>query len=434
MWKVAWPEELYVEDGMEKPKVALLWDESFVWALMAYRSFRHLGIDTDIVTSAGVKDGALGGYDLLAVPGGWASDKTVRLGHEGADAIRGFVSGGGGYLGLCGGAGLALDVKGGLSLTHAARVPTAHRVPSFSGEIVLAPCDASHPIWSGVRKPYSFHAWWPGQFHLGTGDGIEVVARYERPGRDFCLADLPAGDVSMYDGSWTRWEDAYGINLDPARLTGEPAMIETTYGDGRVFLSYLHLETPGSRKGNAALVNLAGHLSQGSRRPASGKTKGRPASKTYPISREARIAASSMMRAASGFIEFGERNFLWYWRNSWMLQWRRGVRGVEYSMLYGLVREVHAGLKTMESCPDEDISERVISVSGRVAGFLEDARVLLMKERFALMNGSMSTINCDDEDVTKLRERLFSGGKRLGGEFKEILDILDGIVLAMLRQ
>jgi len=411
-------------------KIALLWDESFLWGLMAVKSFRSLGLKPEIVTAADVKDGALGGFDVLFVPGGWASDKTVSLGPEGADAIREFVRAGGGYLGFCGGAGLALDVEGGLSLTHVSRIPTKHRVPSFSGDIGLVPGDKGHPIWKGIRQPYAFHAWWPGQFHIGEGDGITVVAAYGGPGKDFCLADLPAGDVSGTGSGWDKWESAYGINLDPGRLTGEPAIIETTYGEGKVFLSYLHLETPGDAKGNRALLNVIEYLKP--ERRASKKKVKAPASKSYPVSPEAVKASRDMMKAAREFIAFGERNFLWYWRNSWVLQWRRGVRGVEYSMLYGMVREIAESMRAGGGFSDPALSGKVVAVSERILPFFEEAKELLLKERFALMNGGMSSIRSHDPEVAALREKLFSSSKRFGGEFKAILIMLDGVARGIL--
>ncbi len=417
------------EADVSKARIALLWDESFLWALMAYKSFNKLGLAPDIVTSDDVREGALEGYDVLFVPGGWASDKTVRLGADGAEAVRSFVREGGSYMGFCGGAGLALDVQGGLSLTRVSRVPTSHRVPSFSGKINLVPSLPAHPIWSGIRPPYSFTAWWPGQFHIAVAEGVRVVASYAGPGRDFCLADLPSSDVEGYDEGWAKWEAGYGINLDPVRLMGEPAIIETLYGKGKVFLSYLHLETPGDKKGNRALLNVVEYLKP-QRRAV--KRKGRGTRVRYPADARALKAADEMMRAAKEFITFGERNVLWYWRNPWMLQWRRGVRGVEYSMLYGLVKEVAGGLKAHGGSTDPALSGKVIAVRERVIPFFEDAKRLLMKERFALMNGGMSSIHSHDPDVKALRERLFSGSKRLGGEFKEILDALDEVVRGVL--
>jgi hypothetical protein len=410
-------------------RIAFLWDESFLWGLMAFKSFTSLGLRPEIVTAREVKGGGLDGFDVLFVPGGWASDKTVALGALGAEEIRRFVKSGGGYLGFCGGAGLALDVEWGLSLTHVSRIPTKHRVPSFSGEIELVPGELSHPVWKGVRPPYEFHAWWPGQFHIGDGDGIKVVATYGKPGRDFCLADLPASDVSGHDSGWEKWENAYGINLDPGRLAGEPAIIETTYGKGKVFLSYLHLETPGDKKGNRALLNVIEYLKPQKR---ASKGKGGTAKKPYPVSPAAKKASHAMMKAAREFILFGERNFLWYWRNSWVLQWRRGVRGVEYSMLYGMIKEIAERLKTGEGFSDPALSEKVVAVSGRVIPFLEEAKALLLKERFALMNGGMSSIRSHDPEVDALREKLFSSSKRFGGEFKAILVMMDEVVRGVL--
>jgi len=310
-------------------------------------------------------------------------------------------------------------------------VPTAHRVPSFSGEVMLSANDPAHPVWNGISGPLGFYAWWPGQFHLGGGKGVSVVAAYDSPGSDFCLADLTARDVAEYCEGWERWEGAYGINLDPARLKGEPAMIETMFGSGKVFLSYLHLETPGSSKGMEVLDNLLGYLSPGIRRQGSGRSKRRR--KTHFIHPDAVAASREMMHAAKEFIAFGERNFLWYWRNQWVLQWRRGVRGVEYSMLYAYIKEVHSNLRMLNECPDKTLSGRVLDIRNRVIPFFEDAKALLLRERFALMSGSMSTIKSDDKDISEMRGRLFSGAKRLGGEYKAIMDMLDGILLATLR-
>ncbi|MGA2192716.1 MAG: BPL-N domain-containing protein, partial [Nitrospirota bacterium] len=311
---------------MPKPKVAFLWDESFLWGLMAYKNFKALGVDAGIVTSNDIREGVLERCDILFVPGGWSSDKSEALGKEGCDAVRGFVSSGGSYVGFCGGAGLALSTEGGLSLTRVTRVPTKHRVPSFSGEIELGVEDTGHPLWSGVAPPYCFHAWWPGQFKIAKGDDVRVVARYGAPGKDFYIADLAELDVEIYDDGWSHWEEEYGINLNPTRLMGEPAIIETSYGKGNVLLSNLHLETPGCVKGNRALLNMMGYLMPSERKRAKSARAGKKG-EIYPVGLKAIRAAEDMMDAVHHFIRFGERNFLWYWRNPWLLQWRRGVRG-----------------------------------------------------------------------------------------------------------
>ncbi len=405
------------------PKIALYWDESYLWGLIALKTLRKLGVPVRPVTSGQVRMGMLDYCDLLIVPGGWASDKTAALGQEGRDAVREFVRNGGSYLGICGGAGFALDTRDGLGLLNVKRVPTAQRIPSFSGEIELVPEEA-HQFWQGIKSPRMFHVWWPGQFDV-IGEDVRIVARYGRPGPDFALADLTASEVS----DWNKWEKKYEINLNPAALEGEPAVIEGYSGDGKVFLSYPHLETPGSRKGNKALLNVLEYLKPARRKAKRGS---REKDKTrYEISAEAVNAAREMMEAAEEFIAFGERNFLWYWRNNWALQWRRGVRGVEYSTLYALTKEIWEHVKTEHSAPDPDFNGKLIEARNEVLRFFRDARALLMKERFALMEGAMSAIRSNDPEVNHMRERLFSSSKRWGGEFKKVLNGLDELVFGI---
>ena len=261
---------------------------------------------------------------------------------------------------------------------------------------------------------------------------MRVLAKYASFGRDFCLADLTADDVARYDDGWEKWEVNYGINLEPARLIGEPAIIEARHGAGRVFLSYLHLETPMCRKGNHALVNAVEYLKPEKRAPKE-KTKAKQG-KRYPVSRDAIWTSVLMRDAAVDFIAFGERNFLWYWRNDWLLQWRRGVRGIEYTMLHGLAFALADMLRRVDKTHDPDFSDKLIALRGRLVTFFEEAKTLLLKERFALMNGGVtSSIKSEDPEIGRLRERLFSSSKRFGGEFKAILNDLDGLLLATLK-
>ena len=177
----------------------------------------------DLLTADDIRAGLLKGYDLLFVPGGWASDKMAALGEDGAKAVRTFIEGGGGYLGFCGGAGLALTHDSGLGLLPVRRLPTGKRLPSFSGTIRLHLHGGDHPVWSGVEDGQTFHAWWPGQFSPPGDDSVQVLAEYGDPGLDAFVTDLPVRDGT----DWQAWEENYGINLDPGRIRGEPALIES---------------------------------------------------------------------------------------------------------------------------------------------------------------------------------------------------------------
>ena len=407
------------------PKIALYRDESYLWGLVALKTLHKLGLEVHSLTSGQVREGALEYFDLLVVPGGWASDKSATLGRDGKRAIRDFAAGGGSYLGICGGAGFALNTPDGLGLLDIKRVPTKRRVPSFSGEINLVPDKPAHPFWKGIRSPRMFHVWWPGQFDLDGADG-RIIARYGRPGQDFALADLPASDVK----DWQKWEEKYGINLNPAALEGEPAIIEGRCGEGKLFLSYPHLETPGSRKGNLALLNVMEYLKPDGRKPKNGLPE--PGNKKrYKISVEGVNASREMMAAAYDFIAFGERNFLWRWRNKWVLQWRRGVRGVEYSALYGLIREIWSLAEAGHAAHDPEINRKIMDARQETLEFFGEARALLMLERYALTDGAMSAIKSSAPEVNLMRERLFSSSMRWGGEFKRLLKDLDGVLYGM---
>jgi hypothetical protein len=65
----------------EKP-CALLWDESFLWGLMARRALTEAGLPFDLLRSEDIRAGALSRYRMLFVPGGWASNKMDALGEQ----------------------------------------------------------------------------------------------------------------------------------------------------------------------------------------------------------------------------------------------------------------------------------------------------------------------------------------------------------------
>ncbi len=59
------------------------------------------------VDAASIRAGALEGFDVVIFPGGSASTQASALGVSGRNAVRAFVAGGGGYVGICAGAYLA---------------------------------------------------------------------------------------------------------------------------------------------------------------------------------------------------------------------------------------------------------------------------------------------------------------------------------------
>ena len=90
-------------------------------------------------------------------------------------------------------------------------------------------------------------------------DDITVLATYGEAIRDAFSADLNVGDTTA-NGGWAELEKAYAINLDPARLRNEPAVIEGVSGKGRVILSLIHFDTPDDNNGSIVLGNLWKYL------------------------------------------------------------------------------------------------------------------------------------------------------------------------------
>lgn len=420
-------------------KVALFWDESFLWGLIAYDTFRELGVDFELLSSRDIRQDLLDGFDILFVPGGWASDKIAALGDKGRKKIRSFVEAGGSYLGICGGAGLALSHETGLELAPVSRVPTRVRLPSFSGGISLYPEVAGHPIWQSVPEGSVFHAWWPGQFALENTDDVAVLASYGAPAADSYVTDLPV----LPDMDWEVWERNYGINLNPERIMGEPAVIETRFGQGRVLLSYLHFETPGDDAGHRVLLNILRYLAggkaiTGSKPEIGSKTVKTRSSEDDGNNRPARITeaiaiADGLKASAEELISFGVKNFLWYQRNNWILQWRRGVRGVEYSTLAAMLRKLAVSLATLDDV-DEDTIENLRRLQSVSRSFFEDAPKLLLLERDAMGESPISPLKTGDEQILALRRKLFSEARRCGGLYKETIELADWILLPLLRE
>ena len=424
-------------------KAAFLWDESFLWGLMAYEALKDNGLPFDLLRSDDIRNGVLKNYKMLFVPGGWASNKLKGLGDEGAKEIKSFVAGGGNYLGFCGGAGLAtLD---GIGLLDIKRRPTKDRVPSFSGRINLNVNE--HQIWGNKldedlpfnsKQGHIFHAWWPSQFltppipPLGKGS-IKILAAYGHALPDAFSSDLCVGDVLRSKGNWIELESFYNINLDPERLNGEPAVIEGRYGKGKVILSLIHFDTPDDKSGHAVLRRLWEYfIDDGATYPAPVET----ASPAPRFTKRNPEAISGLLDTVSDLIELGKRNFLWFHRNPMLFQWRRGVRGLEYCTLYVLIEKIAVLLSFHSNSSrfaSSDFNAQLTKIAEILKPFCQKAKELLILERLALQNGHITYEKCDDAKIQELRTELFSNSKSYGGLFKRLINRVDKLLYDLIK-
>jgi putative intracellular protease/amidase len=416
---------------------ALLWDDSFLWGLMAWRALREAGLPFDLLRSEDVRKGALRQYRMIFVPGGWASNKMSALGDQGMAEIRRFVAGGGNYLGVCGGAGMATE--SGLGLLPIKRKPQRERVPSFSGPIRLS-C-GGHAMWHGIDTPV-FFVWWPSQFQV-EDPAIKVLARYEE-----AQAGAFSADINIMDGEtigWSELEKRYGILLNPSRLRGESGVLEGRFGCGKVILSLVHFDTPGDRNGAAVLANLWDLLSPCRPSDFLMDVKREPGRTFQGVPKTLQESLDEIHAAITDLIVTGERNFLWYWRNPLLLQWRRGVRGLEYSTLAAMIGEIkrrlnNPGASALDgrsvvsgtidlSCWEEELKE----VRGHLIPFCEKAKRLLIKERLYMMNAPLSPVECPDAEISRLRQELFTAAMSHGGQFKRLIDPIDRLLYQLIK-
>jgi hypothetical protein len=255
-----------------------------------------------------------------------------------------------------------------------------------------------------------------------------------------------SADIKVGDGQITGWsglEERYGILLDPRRLKDEPAVVEGRLGRGKVILSLVHFDTPGDRNGIAVLRNLWRYLITDPECPVYESTlpgKNRFVADDFP---ECNKMLADFRSAIAGLMAMGEKDSLWRRRNPWFLQWRRGIRGMEYSTLAVMIDEIAAQFRHNQSAAHkkekalpvlpEQLREDMSVIRERMMPFVEKAKLLLAREKLFLTTDSFSPVNCPDGEVNRLREELFGSSIRYGGEFKQVIDAVDQLLYKLIK-
>lgn len=460
-------------------RVFVLWDDSHLWGLLVLRALRALGVPHGILRAHDIAEGALSGKcgacgpayggsadsgaergassspsllpTLLIVPGGWARGRALRLGEAGLAAIRAFVAGGGNYLGFCGGAGLALTSAGGprtgesLNLCPWGRMGFAGRLQHFlSGDVRLdlAPSPGTSPAASpgttaggGLIPPDAAETlaqvWWPAQFapSANADDGVEVLARYAGLGPDFWVADLALSRFP--EEALSDWENLYGLQVRPDFLASRPAVITGRFGKGRYVLSYPHLETPDSPQANAWLAHiLCGLAGEDCPGPHARKTSTPPwrvGAQPAQWADPALLAAKAALEEA---IHLGQEHLLLFWRNPWLLGWRRGVPGPGINSVYALVCEA------LECPPPAPGSAAWAFWNAHAADFTRLATLfckglsgLLLAERLDMTVRQTPGVDGADDMFSKnlrdMRTALFGPPPAAGGVCGQLLAMLE---------
>lgn len=407
----------------------ILWDESHIWGLLAWRAAKTMGLPYRLVRAQEIAGGLLASAPpaLLLVPGGAARLKAAALGGSGMQAIRDYVNGGGRYLGFCGGAGLGLTGEHGLGLCPWSRASFTDRMQHFVSGHMHATVNAAHPLTPADLAPEpALPVWWPGRFAPGDDHGVEILARYTRPGGDFWVADLPL-DI-LPPGTFAEWEDLYAIRLRPTFLAGQPCILHGGYGTGSYTLSYTHLETPESPQANLWLAHLVERLTGGLR----AATPLVPAWELDAL--PARWRDNGLLRARALFddiLAIGINHSLFFRRNSWLIGWRTGIPGASLNNL-------HAAVCTAVSTPPTPAATGYWNTSKkgflrRLALFHKGVTGYLLAERLAMTLAKTFPETVSRHNLKDQRAALFGPPMASGGLYAELLEVLDQLVFLQLR-
>ena len=409
----------------------LLWDESHLWAVMLTRALRELDIPFEVIDSEKINKGVLDQKIPagLLVPGGWARLKAESLGTAGIENIRSYIRSGGKYLGICGGAGLALKSTSkcpSLDLCPWERKPIKDRLPNFSGHIL---CGVEQNPGGKCQKLF-LPVWWPSQFkpHPDPLRTVSVMARYLNPGNDFWSSDLNMSQVESSDIK--KWEDVYGINLSPAFLTEDPCIIRGSFGQGEYILSYSHLETPDSPQANQLLSSiLNGWLNTSTPGLREKSVSVWNLKKTVPCwNDEILLWAREKL---DEIISLGESQFLLFWRTPWLLGWRRGIPGSLVNFLYAMI------CRAQESRPGNEVEEfwssekKHFQVDMEI--FSEELKRYLSQERLAIAMTQSSPESSSDKALQRQKQKLFGSFPGYGGLYGKLIRRLDQLVFRLVR-
>ena len=210
-------------DDLSGIRVALLkWPEAILPAMK--KMFEWMNCTVMMVSAKDIKNGCLDNFDVLACPGGSGSP-LGELGLEGKLKIQDFISGGGGYIGICAGALYACD--------YFVWIGVPSFTPPFNENVVMGE-ELCWDLFPGV-----------GYFPIEEISVHTAMTKINIIDHTHPISDsLPDHMQIFYAQSpyLQPYEDANITILGTYDVTGKPAIVAFQYGSGRVFLSGPHPE------------------------------------------------------------------------------------------------------------------------------------------------------------------------------------------------
>ncbi|MDO5308963.1 MAG: BPL-N domain-containing protein [Planctomycetia bacterium] len=193
------------------------------------------GYQATLVSPEQIRGGALKDYDVVIFPGGTASGERNALGPEGWVELRQFISNGGGYLGVCAGAYMAL-------------------VDSSRSEGRLINAELKEGAWERGDAVLEIELTDEGRQALGDVAGRFKIAYENGP----IIQPANYSELTAFTTlAYFRTEIAKN-NAPVGAQVDSPAIAYGAYGKGRVVISSPHPElTPSLKWMTPKLVKLA---------------------------------------------------------------------------------------------------------------------------------------------------------------------------------
>jgi phosphoribosylformylglycinamidine (FGAM) synthase-like amidotransferase family enzyme len=217
------PTTLSSSGDLQGIKVALYVSASGTQAeggnMALWSMFRWMNATVDLTNKTDIKAGRLAGYDILVMPGGSTFQYIAELGQDGEQKVKDFISNGGSYFGVCGGARFACnEALALLDLSYVTPVPNLS-TGIYMVELTL---NKSSGIDGFSAKPDTFSTLFWGSAYLDFHNSVGVTP----------VATYPNSSLA--------------------------AMIAFGYGQGRVFISSPHpeYEEDSDRDGTSAFDYL----------------------------------------------------------------------------------------------------------------------------------------------------------------------------------
>jgi len=198
--------------GACQPKVALYQSESEGTAIL-YNLLSE-NYDVTYIGSEEVKAGELSQYDLVVMPGGGTHLLDAILSWKWRQEVKAYVSGGGAFLGICGGASVG-------GLLHLGGASTNWSIPLMGYFIYYS--------LTGAKGSAEVDWQEPNLFGMNEGDKTNIVW---------------AAGPYFTDVGQLRVEALYAQNKLLIPMKGEPAIVSGYHGSGKVVLIGPHPEYP----------------------------------------------------------------------------------------------------------------------------------------------------------------------------------------------